>query len=170
MHGADKGLQLVGDTRLVALVLAAVAPQVDAVMISANRNIDTYAALAPTRQDRCTGFAGPMAGIEVALDMAADRWLATVPVDCPTPPADLVARLCDALRQNPLARCAAVFDGERVQPLFALYREGLGDAARRALRDNTGPQPMAKRDWPRAGRFQRLPGRLSQSQQPGRAG
>lgn len=139
MHGADKGLQLVGEQSLVACVHAAMAPQVDEVMISANRNIEAYAAIAPTWRDRHTGFAGPLAGIEVALEVAADRWLATVPVDCPTPPADLVSRLHAALQDHPQARCAAVFDGERVQPLFALYRDGLGDAARRALRDNIGP-------------------------------
>ncbi|MGA7296295.1 MAG: NTP transferase domain-containing protein, partial [Rhodanobacteraceae bacterium] len=48
MHGADKGLQPVGEQSLVACVHAAMAPQVDEVMISANRNIDAYAAIAPT--------------------------------------------------------------------------------------------------------------------------
>lgn len=139
MHGADKGLQHCGGRLLVEHVHAAIAPQVDAVVISANRNLQAYARIAPVVRDRTAGFAGPLAGIASALDRTANRWLATVPVDCPTPPANLVRRLADALTVDFNANCAVVFDGERVQPLFALYRNGLADAAHDALRDNAAP-------------------------------
>lgn len=139
MQGADKGLQKLGKRTLIEHVHAAIAPQVDKVVISANRNLDVYAAIAPAMRDRTAGFAGPLAGIEVALEHAADCWLVTVPVDCPTPPANLIQRLSDALSANADSNCAVAFDGERVQPLFALYRQGLLDAARDALRDNVAP-------------------------------
>lgn len=144
MQCADKGLQQLGNQTLVAHVHAAISPQVDEVMVSANRNLDVYAAIATVVRDRSTGFAGPLAGIEAALEAAGDRWLASVPVDCPTPPADLIDRLADALNDNRDACCAAAHDGERVQPMFALYRSGLLDAVRRALRDN-----VATRQWQR---------------------
>ena len=78
----------------------------------------------------------PLAGIAMALEAAADRWLLSVPVDCPAPPSKLAGRLTAALADHDDARCVVAFDGERGQPLFALYRHGLADAARQALRDN----------------------------------
>jgi molybdopterin-guanine dinucleotide biosynthesis protein A len=60
----------------------------------------------------------------------------SAPVDCPDPPADLAARLLASLRQHPATGCAVAFDGERVQPLFALYRPGLAFTAAQALAED----------------------------------
>ncbi|WP_426957598.1 NTP transferase domain-containing protein, partial [Bacillus velezensis] len=45
MGGVDKGLQLLDGQPLVAHVIARLAPQARVLRISANRNLDAYAAL-----------------------------------------------------------------------------------------------------------------------------
>jgi molybdopterin-guanine dinucleotide biosynthesis protein A len=97
-------------------------------LIVANRHIDVYGAYAPTVSDAIAGYAGPLAGIAAALAACETPYLVTVPVDCPAPPAHLVPRLFDALRARAADTCVA-HDGERRQPLFALYRRELAASA-----------------------------------------
>ncbi len=132
--GRDKGLQRLGDQPLIAWVIDSVNTQDCEVMIVANRNLETYREYAPVISDATPGFAGPLAGIAVALTSCRSPWLLTVPVDCPQPPADLAARLLDAARSGPADHDAWVaHDGERRQPLFALYRPILAPSAAAAV-------------------------------------
>jgi molybdenum cofactor guanylyltransferase len=133
--GQDKGLLPLAGRPLVAHVTAALRGQAGTIMISANRNADCYAQFAPVIGDGLSGFHGPLAGIAAALRACQSDWLLTVPVDCPQPPRDLAARLHDAaLAEN--RDLASVFDGARVQPLFALYRRTLAANAEEALRND----------------------------------
>ena len=43
MGGIDKGLQLLGGKPMVAHVIARLAPQVDEILVNANRNPERYA-------------------------------------------------------------------------------------------------------------------------------
>ncbi|MGA9422586.1 MAG: molybdenum cofactor guanylyltransferase MobA [Rhodanobacteraceae bacterium] len=120
LGGRDKGLATVGGKPLIAWLVAAVRAQVDSVLIVANRHRDTYAQYAPAIGDELTGFRGPLAGIAAGLGAIDADWMLTVPVDCVEPPPDLARRLLDAAAAH--ATIAAVaHDGERRQPLFALY-------------------------------------------------
>jgi molybdenum cofactor guanylyltransferase len=131
--GKDKGLLPLSGRPLVAHVIAALRGQVGSALICANRNADRYAQFAPVIADGGREFRGPLAGIAAALRVCKSEWLLTVPVDCPWPPPDLAMRLLDAaLAEN--RDVAAVFDGMRVQPLFALYRRGLAADADAALK------------------------------------
>ncbi|MDR2011488.1 MAG: molybdenum cofactor guanylyltransferase [Rhodanobacter sp.] len=127
LGGRDKGLELLGGRPLVAWVVAAL-PRDAQWLIVANRHIDVYGAYAPTVSDAIAGYAGPLAGIAAALAACGTPYLATLPVDCPAPPANLVPRLLDALRARAVDACV-VHDGERRQPLFALYRRELAVSA-----------------------------------------
>ena len=98
------------------------------VLIVANRHFADYSRYARTICDEVTGFHGPLAGIAAALSTSETDWLLTVPVDCPEPPSDLVGRLFDGALESG-ANCATVHDGERRQPLFALYRRELAVSA-----------------------------------------
>ncbi len=136
LGGRDKGLAMLAGRPLVEHVLEAVRPQVAAVLIVANRHLDDYRRLAPTVSDATPGLRGPLAGIVTALRTARTGWILTLPVDCPAPPGDLYARLahtCDASA----ARCAVVHDGDRIQPLFALYHRDLASEARCALAESS---------------------------------
>ena len=122
MGGVDKGLQLLDGRRLVERVIERLAPQVDTLVVNANRNLDAYAGLGyPVVADRIEGFAGPLAGIHAGLTACATPLLATAPCDAPFLPADLVARLRAALESQP-SHIAVARTVDGLQPTFALMR------------------------------------------------
>lgn len=98
MGGADKGLLLLDGEPLALHVLRRLRPQVGSVLISANRNADTYRAWAPVVGDAdAAAFAGPLAGIAAAMHAMKTGWLAVAPCDLPHLPADAYARLAATL-------------------------------------------------------------------------
>jgi molybdopterin-guanine dinucleotide biosynthesis protein A len=124
MGGADKGWVLHDGEPLVTAVLRLLAPQVSTVLISANRNVDAYRALAEVVTDADAGlalepFPGPLAGVLAGLHRTASGWIALAPCDAPALPADLVARLASAIGD---AAAAYPVAASRLQPAFALVR------------------------------------------------
>jgi molybdopterin-guanine dinucleotide biosynthesis protein A len=98
MEGADKGLAPLRGRPLIAWVLERVAPQVDEVFISANRNLEAYRRFGrPVLKDDTPDFQGPLAGIHRAMRETAAPLILSVPCDTPFLPTDLVARLAQAL-------------------------------------------------------------------------
>jgi molybdenum cofactor guanylyltransferase len=125
MGGIDKGLQSLNGRPLVQWVLERLAPQVDRVLISANRNLPRYAAFGcEVLPDRIPDFAGPLAGLHAALAHAVTPLLLTVPCDSPLLPADLAGRLHMALLAQD-ADLAVARAGDRVQRAFCLLRREL---------------------------------------------
>lgn len=119
MGGVDKGLQIWRGRPLAVHVLAALQPQVERLLISANRHLDDYAAFGhPVLVDPPgLAFAGPLAGMLAALQtLPDDAWLLTSPCDCPHPPADLAVRLLAAASPHGLAFAQA----DREHPTHAL--------------------------------------------------
>jgi molybdopterin-guanine dinucleotide biosynthesis protein A len=136
MGGVDKGLQLLHGEALSAHVLKRLAPQTGALLISANRHADTYAALgapfgATVVADTLPGFPGPLAGLLAGLRAAGTAYVLSAPCDSPWLPADLAARLALALdsAQADIATVTTVSgDGEKsLHPVFALLRTALAD-------------------------------------------
>jgi molybdenum cofactor guanylyltransferase len=122
LGGADKGWIELGGRPLIVRVLERFAPQVDEVVISANRNLEQYAALGyPVIRDVAGGFAGPLAGLQAALGSTRHALLASVPCDCPALPLDLVPRLCQALNDS-AADVAVARAAGRIHPVFSLVR------------------------------------------------
>jgi molybdopterin-guanine dinucleotide biosynthesis protein A len=90
----DKGLIEYRGRPLSEWTLAALAPQVDELVVSANRNLGTYAAYGHrVLPDTLPDFAGPLAGVLAALEAVNADWLLVAPCDTPKLPADL-ARAC----------------------------------------------------------------------------
>lgn len=150
LDGRDKGLEPLNGRPLVAWVVEAIrcmdAQTADAapgnvadrtVLIVANRHVDAYSHHAATIGDDEPGFLGPLAGIASALAFCATPWVVTVPVDCPQPPHDLAARLFQAAQESAVDAVAA-HDGERRQPLFAIYRRELARSAASAVAAGQG--------------------------------
>lgn len=109
MGGADKGLIEYQGRPLIEWALAALSPQVGELLISANRNLETYAAYGHrVLPDTLPCFPGPLAGVLAALEAVNAGWLLAVPCDTPHLPADLAQRLLAAARQEnvPLAVAA----------------------------------------------------------------
>jgi molybdopterin-guanine dinucleotide biosynthesis protein A len=103
-----------------------------ALLIVANRHLDLYSRHATTISDHVTGFPGPLAGVASALLACGTPWLLTVPVDCPEPPHDLASRLfAEAAKHGTVGVVA--HDGDRRQPLFAIYRRELAESAAAAV-------------------------------------
>ena len=125
MGSVDKGLQLFKGMPMVAHVLERMSPQVDEVIINANRSIDQYAAFGHrVVPDTIDGFAGPLAGLHVGLMQATTPLLVTAPCDSPFLPLDLVARLHNAMELgNVDLAVAKTYD--QVHPVFCLVKRDL---------------------------------------------
>ena len=128
MGGQDKGLVQLAGRPMIAHVLAALAPQVEWLVVNANRNLDRYAAFGwPVVRDEDTGFLGPLAGLAAGMRAASTALVMTAPCDCPLLPPDLASRLHHALEESG-ADIAVPHDGERLQPVFMLVRRALKDS------------------------------------------
>jgi len=129
MGGADKGLLLHQGQPLARHALRRLAPQVSALLVSANRNLDVYAAMgASVVADALAGHPGPLAGLAAGLAHCRTPFLACVPCDCPNFPADLVPRLAATLAKDgaEIAMAATVEEGKlRAQPVFCLLHTDL---------------------------------------------
>lgn len=127
MGGADKGLVPYRGRPLVAHVRDTLAPQVDHVMVSANRNTELYRTIVPeVLPDRIAGFAGPLAGLHAGLCAAGTDFVVSVPCDSPHVPADLVSRLRAALEASG-SDVVIAFAGGREQPAHCLCRRELAE-------------------------------------------
>ena len=126
MGGEDKGLLKLKNKTLAEWVLARIAPQADEILISANRNLDTYRtfgyALLP---DKTEGFAGPLAGIARGLLDAKHELILSVPCDTPFLPDDLVARLADTLNAGDFDLAVPAIAGAG-QHAICLMRRAVG--------------------------------------------
>lgn len=125
MGGVDKGLLDVAGEPMVRHVARVLAPQVDRLLVNANRNQREYEALGfEVIEDRVRDYAGPLAGMHAGLAESATELVLFAPCDSPLVPEDLARRLLEALRREN-AEIATVDDGERQHPVFALVRRAL---------------------------------------------
>lgn len=133
MGGVDKGLVAFQGRPLVAHVLERLRPQVDAILVNANRNVEAYAQFGHrVIADAIAGYAGPLAGFERGLAHATTELVATVPCDSPFLPADLVSRLRQALEASK-ADLAYARTGGQPHPVFCLMRRGVHASLRAFL-------------------------------------
>lgn len=125
MGGADKGLVEFLGKPLISHVIQRLSPQVDEILISANREIENYAALGhPVISDAIAGFAGPLAGLHKGMTEARFPYVLTVPCDTPLFPMSLVERLMRGLT-NCDADVAVAKTGIQAHPVFCLCRKTL---------------------------------------------
>ena len=146
MGGADKGLVEYQQRPLIEYVLQAVRPQVNEVLISANRNADVYAQygcrIVP---DTLPDFPGPLAGVLAAMDVINTPWLLVVPCDTPHLPTNLTQSLYDAAQAEG-ASLAVAADSERDHYTTMLVQTRLADSLRGYL--NAGQR--AVHSWQQA--------------------
>ena len=143
MNGLDKGLMEFQGRAMIEHVLDRLAPQVEALILNANRNFEAYTASGlPVVADERLDYAGPLAGIEAALQQARTPLALVVPCDAPFLPLDLAKKLLEALEKDG-ADIAIADDGERQQPLFCLMKTSLLASISQAL-DAGNPKVL---DW-----------------------
>ncbi|MFG0874845.1 molybdenum cofactor guanylyltransferase MobA [Aeromonas media] len=131
MGGDDKGWVPLAGQPLVVHVLERLRPQVDEVLINANRSEDRYRQLAPVIGDEQADFQGPLAGMQAGLAAARHDWVLFVPCDGPALPRDLMTRFRAAL--TPQTELVVAHDGEHLQPVIALLHRSLLPSLQRAL-------------------------------------
>ncbi len=117
MGGREKLALTLGGERLVDIAARRLEPQVGTMVVAANRDVGGGLAWCA---DIFEGSMGPLAGLHAGFawatqNLPAARAIASVPVDCPFFPLDLVARLAAA---GP--PCFAR-DSERGHPIFGLW-------------------------------------------------
>jgi molybdopterin-guanine dinucleotide biosynthesis protein A len=133
MGGVDKGLQPFRGKPMVAHVIERLAPQVDEILINANRNAAEYERFGHrVIADEIQGFAGPLAGFERGLAHASHALVMTVPCHSPFLPRDLVARLHVAMTSQG-ADLAVAKTGEQAHPVFSLMRRDVHASLREFL-------------------------------------
>lgn len=132
--GLDKALLDLDGRPLLAHVVDRFAPQVAPLVLSANGDADRFRAFGlAVVADPFAEAAGPLAGVA-----AAGLWLrethpdidllASIAVDTPRLPRDLVPRLAEALARAPEAGVAVAASHGRTHPVAALHRlDGLDD-------------------------------------------
>lgn len=136
--GRDKAGVMLGGRPLLAHALAILRPQVDVLAVNAGSTspagLDRGVRLVP---DQRTDFPGPLAGIETALAFgrsAGASLVATIPIDAPFLPGDVVARLAAGLRPFDLAAVSETAEG--LHPIVALWRPEALAAVSAALDDD----------------------------------
>lgn len=130
MGGQDKGLVHFQGRPLIEWVVDAFRPQVDELIIVANRNQDRYAKLGGrVISDLRPDFPGPLAGLEAAMSVAQHEWLLTCPTDAPLLPADYA----DLMWAHAQGMPAVAVIGHYWQPVFSLIERHRINALRASL-------------------------------------
>jgi molybdopterin-guanine dinucleotide biosynthesis protein A len=128
MQEADKGLLMLAGQPLVAHVARRLAPQVQSLLISANRNIERYAQYGQVlRDDPVFGaWSGPLSGVAAGLRAWPGPWLVVTPCDAPFVPHDMAVRLVAAAQARGAPLAVARAAGRRHSVCMAL-RTSLAD-------------------------------------------
>lgn len=125
MNGADKGLVLLQQQPLIQHVITRLKPQVDDILINANREISHYEAFGlQILQDENDDFLGPLAGFQLGLRHAKHEYLLTVPCDSPLLPLDLAQRLMAGLLAA-RADIAVASSDDNAHPVFCLMKKSV---------------------------------------------
>jgi molybdopterin-guanine dinucleotide biosynthesis protein A len=133
MGGIDKGLIPFHEKPLIESAIAKLKPQVQTIVINANRNITKYAGYGyPVIMDETPDFSGPLAGFSAGLKACKTPYLLTVPCDSPLLPNNLAQNLSDEMERGDFQLVYASSkeaDGKVwAQPVFCLMRANLQDS------------------------------------------
>lgn len=138
--GSDKALALLGGKPLIDHAIAAIAPQVDAVIVCGRDRAGF-----PMLADRPPGGHGPLAGLAAALVHAAAHGfeaVLSVPCDTPDLPPDLAPRLAPASAYVADMPVLGLWASSAVDALDALLA-GEGRRSMRAFAESIGGRPVA---------------------------
>lgn len=121
MGGVDKGLQLYQGSPLVKYAVQLVKPLVADVVVSANRNIDSYREFCPrviTDGDTFRGI-GPLAGILTAVEVVDTSHILILPCDTPGLSQAALSKLIACTRAHP-SQIHFLATKSGAQPLHAI--------------------------------------------------
>ena len=130
MGGIDKGLIMFHGKPLIESAIAKLKPQVQTIVINANRSITKYATYGyPVVMDETPDFSGPLAGFSVGLKACKTPYLLTSPCDSPLLPNNLAELLAAEMESGDFQLVyvsSKEADGKVwAQPVFCLMRSNL---------------------------------------------
>ncbi|MEN0105401.1 MAG: molybdenum cofactor guanylyltransferase MobA [Pseudomonas sp.] len=131
MGGVDKGLVAWRDKPLIAHLQTLTRPLTDDLIISCNRNHDTYAPYADQLvSDGNEDFCGPLAGIRAGLAVTRHPWLLVLPCDAPLVDLPLLQAMGQLAieQQKPLM----LRRGAQWEPLFSLLPTAIAPGVEQA--------------------------------------
>ncbi len=132
-NGMDKGLISYKNKPLIEHIIDTVTPQVDDIVISANRNLDVYQKYSNNViNDISDGYRGPMAGIAASLPHCAHEFVLVVACDMPALPTNLVERLATDIHEKSI--CIATVDEHH--QLAMIIKKSLINSIVQRLDDN----------------------------------
>ena len=130
--GADKGLLPFEGKPLIEHVIESIAPQVDDIIISANRNIEQYRRYSnQVITDSDEDYRGPLSGILSCLPHCSHELVLIVACDMPALPDDLAERLLSNIDDN--AICMVTIDDQH--QLALLIHRSLANSLQQQLDD-----------------------------------
>lgn len=120
VDGADKGLVLYKYIPLIEHVLSSIKPQVDEIVISANRNIDIYKEYGyKVIVDAAEDYKGPLAGIAAALPYCTYDRVLIVPCDMPYLSDNIVEKLSGKADKD----ISIVESDNKMQLVFLMHKK-----------------------------------------------
>jgi molybdenum cofactor guanylyltransferase len=135
-QGTEKALTSFRGRPMIASVIERLLPQVGTLIINCNVSASLYATVAPQDTifvpDSLKGYAGPLAGLHAAMQVARTEWLLMVPCDSPFLPTALAQELLIAARAAN-ADVATVRTALQTHPVFMLARRSLLPSLQRFL-------------------------------------
>jgi molybdopterin-guanine dinucleotide biosynthesis protein A len=152
MAGRDKGLICLAQKPLVEYAIDCIAPLVDDLTISCNRNRALYQGyqlnciVDNKKGEKLENSQGPMAGLAAGLQHAKHDWLLVIPCDTPLMTTQIMAQLLTKLStqtgsfldtyasNDPLQ--AIVFSHQGLQPLHGLYHKSMLPIFEQCLAEN----------------------------------
>jgi molybdopterin-guanine dinucleotide biosynthesis protein A len=143
MAGRDKGLISLVQKPLVEYAIDCLAPLVDDLTISCNRNRALYQdyqldCISDETVESVEGYQGPMAGLAAGLQHAKHEWLLVMPCDTPLMTSLVMAQLSACLNSNTSndSPQAIIFSHQGLQPLHGLYHRSMLPIFEQCLAEN----------------------------------
>ena len=162
LENKDKGLVHLQNKTLVEHVIKRIAPQVNQLSISCNRNQEQYQTILDqnlngfhdSSKNQCLTdnddqFAGPLAGIARFLPDSTHDYLFICPCDTPLLPSDLVMRLLGHLQETGAQACFPC-DTNQKHPLILLIKRDIAQLSMTRLLSNSplsSTRSPSVRDW-----------------------
>ena len=149
LGGIDKAWLQRGGIPQVVRIAQRFAEEVDATLVSANRNLERHAEHGLVAVADTMAKAGPIGGLDALARACRTTWLLTVPVDV----IGVNECLLQTLRAHAGGQGAFAFDDDGPQPLVALWRVAplpsalssavaVGDCSMQGLQQRLGMHPV----------------------------
>ena len=131
--GVDKGLIEYKNESLIEHVIDAVTPQVNELVISANRNIERYKNYSDkVICDESSNYLGPLAGISAALPHCSYERVLIVPCDTPFLPDNIIDQFLSKRNNHHLYIAES---NNKLQPVMLIHKTLL-DSLKQSLDNN----------------------------------